>query len=120
MNYTPETGWYYLDGNRKAPAWTGVEFLWRFLTRPAASVGPAAAECALRDLQPGDLVQLSAAGGIYTHTPVVVLADRPRSLGQVLVAAHSEDSDNRPLSTYSFVRIRFLHVTGVWRPEDII
>ena len=24
MNYTRDLGWYYLDGNRKAPAWTGV------------------------------------------------------------------------------------------------
>ena len=24
MNFTPELGWYYLDPNQKAPAWTGV------------------------------------------------------------------------------------------------
>lgn len=27
MNYTPIFGWYYIDANNKAPAWTGVEYL---------------------------------------------------------------------------------------------
>ena len=34
----------------------------------------------------------------------------------VLVAAHSYDADNRPLSTYSYQDIRFLKVFGVWHP----
>ena len=25
MNFTPTFGWYYIDANQKAPAWTGVE-----------------------------------------------------------------------------------------------
>ena len=28
MNFTPTFGWYYIDANQKAPAWTGVEYLW--------------------------------------------------------------------------------------------
>ena len=34
----------------------------------------------------------------------------------VLVAAHSYDADNRPLSTYSYQDIRFLKIFGVWHP----
>lgn len=26
MNYTPTYGWYYIDANQKAPAWSGVHF----------------------------------------------------------------------------------------------
>ena len=26
MNFTPDLGWYYIDANRKAPAWTGVPY----------------------------------------------------------------------------------------------
>ena len=33
----------------------------------------------------------------------------------ILVAAHSFDADDRPLSTYEFVRARFLHIGGVYR-----
>ena len=33
MNFTPTYGWYYITANQKAPAWTGVPFLWSiFLT----------------------------------------------------------------------------------------
>lgn len=32
MNYTKNTGWYYKNGNDKSPSWSGVEFLYNFLT----------------------------------------------------------------------------------------
>ena len=116
MNYTPTFGWYYIDANQKAPAWTGVEYLYRFLTRETSSVGPVAQEAALQDLRPGDLVQLSFDGVEYQHTPVVVRASRAQSPSEVLVAAHSYDADNRPLSTYDYKLIRCLHITGVIYP----
>ena len=40
----------------------------------------------------------------------------PITLETVLIAAHSYDADNRPLSTYTFQDIRFLHVLGTIRP----
>ena len=113
MNYTPDFGWYYIDANRKAPAWTGVEYLYRFLVRGEKTVGPAAEEAEIWQIQPGDLVQLSFDGERYSHTPVVVYASQPQSPGDILVAAHSQDSDNRPLSTYQFEKIRYLHIVGV-------
>ena len=116
MNYTPDLGWYYLDPNQKAPAWTGVEYLYRFLTRKENSVGPTARESVLSEIQPGDLVQLSFDGETFSHTPVVVYADRPRRTGDILVAAHSQDADNRPLNTYAYQKIRYLHITGINRP----
>ena len=32
MNYNRNNGWYYINGNNKSPSWTGVEFLYNFLT----------------------------------------------------------------------------------------
>ena len=113
MNYTPDFGWYYINANRKAPAWTGVEYLFRFLVREDKSVGPVAEETGITGIQPGDLIQLSFDGKSYSHTPVVVYANQAESLSDILVAAHSQDSDNRPLSTYQFQKIRYLHVVGV-------
>ena len=40
MNDTPTFGWYYINANDKAPAWTGVEYLYNFLTRRTPSAGP--------------------------------------------------------------------------------
>ena len=72
--------------------------------------------CGLEDLVPGDLVQLSFNGQEFQHTPVVVRVSYPVTLETVLIAAHSYDADNRPLSTYEFQDIRFLHVLGTLRP----
>lgn len=117
MNFTPTFGWYYIDANDKAPAWTGVEYLYNFLTRRQPSVGPFAREAALREMERGDIVQLSFDGVGWQHTPVVVAVGERRGLSDILVAAHSADADDRPLSTYEFRRIRFLHLLGVYREE---
>jgi len=114
MNYTPDFGWYYIDANRKAPAWTGVEYLFNFLTRRERSLGPAARLCPPWEIEPGDLVQLSFDGERFAHTPVIVSAGEGGELSDILVAAHSEDALDRPLSTYDFRMIRFLHIEGYW------
>lgn len=116
MNFTPEFGWYYIDANQKAPAWTGVPYLYRFLTRREISVGPLGRECAMEEVRPGDIVQLRFSGDIFQHSPVVVRANRPQTPSEILVAAHSYDADNRPLSTYEYEAVRFIHIEGVVRP----
>ena len=64
------------------------------------------------------MVQLSFDGENWNHSPVVVRLLRQPALrpADVLIAAHSYDSDNRPLSTYDYQGIRFLHFTGVRKP----
>ena len=37
MNFTPTYGWFYIDANNKAPALTGVEFFYNFMTRSEAT-----------------------------------------------------------------------------------
>ena len=113
MNFTPDLGWYYRDANDKAPAWSGVEFFWNFMTRKEKTVGPFGRPCALRGLKPWDFVQLwHRREGRFGHTPVVVDTGSIPTLRNTLVAAHSEDADYRPLSSYSFQKIRFLHILG--------
>lgn len=116
MNFLPTFGWYYIDANQKAPAWTGVEFLFNFLTRPQPSVGPKGRECQLWELRPGDLVQLSLSGKGWQHLPVVVSAQPPYGPEDILVAAHSFDADDRPLSSYDYFAVRPVQITGIIRP----
>ena len=116
MNFTPTYGWYYIDANRKSPSWTGVPYLYNFLIRDSFSMGPLAEPCQLEDLLPGDIVQLSFKGEEFQHSPIVVSVGNPATLENVLIAAHSYDADYRPLSTYEYRKIRFLHITGVVRP----
>jgi hypothetical protein len=65
-------------------------------------------------LQPGDFAQLYFQGEEFGHTPIIVSMGEPPTLENTLVAAHSYDADWRPLSTYSFQEIRFLHILGAW------
>ncbi len=112
MNFTPDFGWYYLDANRKAPAWTGVPYFYNFMTRREESRGPVGVEVPLERLLPGDFVQLRFSYDAFGHTPIVVEAGSPPALENILVAAHSQDADFRPLSTYRFREIRFIHILG--------
>lgn len=107
MNFMPESGWYYIDLNDRAPAWTGVEYLYNFLISNEGE-GPFAREAELSELEVGDIVQLGTAAGDFYHSPVVVAAAR----GKICVAAHSLDAFMRPLSSYNFARVRGIHILG--------
>ena len=112
MNYTPTRGWYYVSVSDRAPAWTGVQYLYNFLTSNQG-VGPYGHEATLPELQPGDLVQLSLTRPEFQHTPVVVAIDPAiPGIEGITVAAHSNDSDCRPLSSYAMRDIRFIHIDG--------
>ncbi len=107
MNYTPVFGWYYRSTSDRTASWTGVEFLYDFLTTNK-SVGPYGSLVSPLDILPGDVVQLGREDGDFYHTPVVT-AIRPT----ILVAAHSYDAYDRPLLTYDFHYVRFIHIEGV-------
>ena len=115
MNYTPTFGWYYNSQYNRAPAWTGVPFFYNFLTRKKDSPGPVGEEVDMNGVRPGDFVQLSFANGIFTHNPVIVEVNGIPLPENILVAAHTEDADYRPLNTYPIEVVRFLHVLGVNR-----
>lgn len=107
MNYTPVMGWYYNSSSDRTPSWTGVAYLYQFLTKNQ-SVGPYAIETDQAGAEPGDLVQLGNSAGFY-HSPVIVAVQG----GRIFVAAHSFDAYMRPLDTYVYEKARFLHIQGV-------
>ena len=107
MNFTPVTGWFYNSVSDRSAAWTGVEYLYRFLTTNR-SVGPYAHTVPRHLAMPGDIVQLGTATGDFYHSPVIV-AVAP----VILVCAHTYDALDRPLSSYNYENIRFLHIDGV-------
>ncbi len=107
MNYAPTFGWYYITQNNRAPAWTGVQYLYNFLVNNTG-YGPFAAEMPLSMLEVGDIVQLGNANGFY-HSPVVV----DILGGKIFLAAHTYNAIDRPLSTYNYGRVRGLHILGV-------
>ena len=118
MNYAPTFGWYYISPDDRAPAWTGVPYFYNFLTRAEEDSGPFGTQANLRMLMPGDFAQLRFSYDVFGHTPVIVEVGSPPSLDNILVAAHSQDSDYRPLSTYVYQEIRFIHILGARRQNE--
>lgn len=112
MNFTPTYGWYYITANQKCSCLdrgtVPVE-----LSHPQDLLrGTGRGKCRPGGSPAGDIVQLSFTGdGTFQHSPVVVATGTVPTLENTLIAAHSYDADNRPLSTYQFQDIRFLHIT---------
>ena len=116
MNFTPTYGWYYRNANDKSPSWTGVIYFWDFLTQKEMRTGPFGVETNLFGILPGDFIQLELNGDqTFDHTPIVIERGIIPTLDNVLVAAHSQDADYRPLSSYNFTSARFLHILGAWK-----
>ncbi len=107
MNPTPETGWYYYSLQSRSASWTGVEFFADFMLRNRG-VGPYAVLVPLSQVKPGDVIQLGNAERFY-HSLIVL----GKNNYEVYVAAHSQDSLWRELSSYSYARLRCLHFPAV-------
>lgn len=71
MNFTPTYGWYYLTSSNRTASWTGVHYLYQFLTSNQG-VGPYATETGLLQMRPGDIIQLALDEDRFQHSPVVV------------------------------------------------
>ncbi len=108
MNYTPTFGWYYISPTNRAPAWTGVQFFYNFITSNTG-VGPYGRETVAGALDIGDVIQLGNAAGMYYHTMIVT----GFSPDGYLIAAHSNDALDRPLSSYDYYTARFIRIEGV-------
>lgn len=92
-------------------------YFYNFLTRKDSRPGPFGTEAGLGELEPGDFIQLSFAG--RASLPMILSWWRSGSRpfpDTILVAAHSQDADFRPLSTYPYQALRGIHILGV-RPR---
>ena len=110
MNFTKDVGWYYRTVTNRAAAWTGVEFLHRFLTRNIGAGPFAQSFDDVNFAEVGDIIQLNFNGINFGHS-LIVTATSP----EILVATHTADAFDRQLFTYSYERHRLLKIMGVRR-----
>lgn len=115
MNYTETFGWYYISADERAPAWSGVDELYNFLTGAPDFVaqnkgyGPFASDArSSRKVEIGDVIQLANEEGRFYHS--LIISDFTPD--DVLVCAQSDDALDRPLSTYNYTSLRALHIEG--------
>lgn len=92
----------------RTASWSGVVYLYNFLVQNKGP-GPFAEETTAETMLPGDIVQLGRADGSFYHSPVVTANEN----GKIYVAAHTFDAYMRPLDSYIFDKVRYLHILGV-------
>ena len=107
MNYDRNNGWYYINGNNKSPSWTGVEFLYNFLTTNNYQ-GPKGEKTTIDKLEIGDVIQLSFNGQIFSHSLIVV--KNGTNTTNTLIAAHTYDIFGKSVSEYGFEKYRCIHI----------
>lgn len=112
MNYTKDLGWYYINGNNKSPSWSGVEYLYQFLTNNK-DIGPQAIETTQTKIEIGDIAQLSFEGEQFGHTLVIVAIQNKFTLQGIKIASHTLDSFGKPIAEYNFQKIRWLHIEKI-------
>lgn len=112
MNYQKEFGWYYINGNNKSPSWSGVEFLYKFLTQNK-SIGPYGKDATVEETEIGDIAQLSFDGIKYSHSLVIVGKESSLDLNKIFISSHTEDNFYKSIGQYSFKKIRFIKIKGV-------
>jgi len=105
MNYTPIFGWYYNSSYDRTASWTGVEYLYNFLVSNN-NVGPRGINTTREKLQPGDIVQLGDINNHFYHSPIVVAINEY----EIYVAAHTYDVYMKPLSSYNYSTVRYIHI----------
>lgn len=113
MNYTPTYGWFYITSSDRTASWTGVGYFYNFLVGNTG-VGPYATDGPIDAVMPGDIIQLALDQNRFQHSPVVteIRGARPTP-DTIYVTAHDYDCDCRPLNSYNYHKIRFLHIEGV-------
>ena len=74
MNYTRDTGWYYNSPHDRAAAWSGVEYLHKFITtnKGISIYGAELPMQCLHQALPGDIIQLCYDGRVFGHSLFIV------------------------------------------------
>lgn len=114
MNYTKTFGWYYINVNNRAPAWTSVKYLYQFLIRNQTK-GVFGEEIELSDAQLGDIIQLAKNNIGFYHSLLITKIDgNIPNLDNISICTHTFDSLDRKLNTYQFDALRCIHILGYY------
>ena len=111
MNYKKHIGWYYNSSTDRTASWSGVEFLYNFLTKNKG-IGPRGVKTKIENLEIGDIVQLKFFADRFSHS-LLIVDKKGNALDDIYIATHTEDAYYRKVSTYTFEDIRFIHINEI-------
>jgi hypothetical protein len=107
QNYAPVVGWFYISQNNRAPAWTSVENLHKYLINFNV-----AKEVPIYMTAVGDVIQLSFDGTTFGHSLIVTETGDVPSINNIKICTHTEDALDRHLRTYIYAAMRVIHING--------
>lgn len=107
MNYLPN-GWYYNSLNDRSPSWTSVEFLYNFL-KSNKNAGPFCELTNKDNILIGDVIQIGNGTAPFHHSLIVTKIEN----NNIFTSSHTNDSLDKPLSSYKFSKVRYIHILGV-------
>jgi hypothetical protein len=117
------TGWYYLDINYRAKAWTLVDEMYKFLVSENIHYreGLVGKNSDYWHMELGDVIQIKDYDEeghlIWSHGMIVTgYLDMGDGTYEIVVDAHSNDCLNCALTYYTWVDIRYIHIIGIKRP----
>ena len=103
-----ENGWFYTSVNSRSPSWTSVTALGEFLLRKKAR-GAVGRIVDKSEVAVGDVIQLRQNESHFNHTVIVSkIVD-----GKIYVCSHSYDALDKPLDSYFYLEVRFIHILEV-------
>ena len=108
MNYDEFYGWFYVNKDNRAPSWTSVKYFGRFLLTEN-SPGFIAKVCPIKELEIGDIIQIRQNPTEFNHT-VIISKITPH---EIYVCSHSYDALDKPLSEYSYLELKGIHIIGI-------
>lgn len=114
MNYGNYPNWFYINPENRSPSWAGVEYLFIFLTENIVK-GPFGKICNIDELEVGDIVQLKFFGR-FSHSLFItkILKENNRQPSDILIATHTFDAFDKPVSKYVYSNIRYIKILGAY------
>ena len=107
MNYN-KYGWFYINVSNRSASWTAVNYFQNFLY-DNKTVGPFGKVVELDKLELGDIIFLRQNPNRFNHSLIVTKIEE----NEIYVCAHSDDSLDRPLSSYFYLQTQGFHIEGI-------
>ena len=113
MNYKKHIGWYYNSSTDRTASWSGVEFLYNFLTTNKGA-GPRGVKTKIDNLEIGDIVQLVYDNNAYHNMIISKVILEGEYLIDYLICQHTIDLLDYPLSLKEGER-RYIKILGYYK-----
>lgn len=103
--------WYYISPSNTSVSWANVEPFYNFITTNTG-IGVYGKESSISMCEIGDVIQLKFKNKPNFSHALIVTQIKSLTPDGIYVCANTYDSLNRKLSSYTYEKLRILHILG--------